>query len=116
MIIQIEQRPPSVNSFYGRTRFGSTYIKDKGREFQDYVRWQLKSTPHYHFGTLPIKLKIDYEFKGKRKLDIDNYIKPLIDSLKVILFDDDEQINELHVTKKYTDRNLITIEITQNET
>lgn len=116
MKIQIEQKAPSVNSFYGRTRMGRVYIKDKGRTFQEYVRWSLKSTPHDHFGESRLKLNIDFSFKGKRKRDIDNYIKPLIDSLKVLLFNDDEQIDELHVSKKYTDVDLITIEIVKNET
>jgi Holliday junction resolvase RusA-like endonuclease len=39
-------------------------------------------------------------FKGKRRRDIDNYLKPLIDALKDQLFEDDSMIEELIVTKK----------------
>ena len=47
-----------------------------------------------------IRLEVKFMFKDKRKRDIDNYLKVLIDSIKGVLFEDDDQIYELMVTKE----------------
>jgi len=98
--ISIDQRPISINSFYSHTRTGQTYISERGRTFQDYIRYSLLSQ-HKPFGDSRIALEVEFSFKGKRKVDLDNYLKPLIDCLKGTLFDDDEQIDVIFARKSY---------------
>ena len=49
--------------------------------------------------TCNIKLTVVFMFGDNRKRDIDNYLKVLIDALKGIYFEDDDQIQKLNVTK-----------------
>lgn len=98
--LNIDQRPISINSFYGNNRRGCKYISDKGRMFQDYVRYSLMKY-HKPFKNARLSLEIEFTFKGKRKVDLDNYLKPLIDCLKGTLFDDDEQIDVIFARKEY---------------
>ena len=46
-----------------------------------------------------IKLTLILYFKDKRKRDLDNYNKTLIDCLKNRLFEDDDQIYQLYMEK-----------------
>ena len=47
----------------------------------------------------PIKVKIVYEMKGKRRIDLDNCSKSLLDILQGKIMKDDCQIFDLHLTK-----------------
>ena len=46
-----------------------------------------------------IKVSVVFMFAEKRKRDIDNYLKVLNDAMKNLLFEDDDQIYKLDVTK-----------------
>lgn len=71
----------------------------EGREFKKTMMNLLTRTPH-GFIRGPVKLKLDFEFTTLRKRDLDNYAKPLIDSLKNVLFEDDSEIYILTMTKR----------------
>ena len=47
-----------------------------------------------------LKLSVTLSFKSKRKRDIDNSMKALLDCLEHRLFEDDSQIFELNITKQ----------------
>ena len=46
-----------------------------------------------------LKIHIRLYFKDKRKRDIDNYNKAILDSMTKIIYEDDSQIEELNVKK-----------------
>ena len=47
-----------------------------------------------------LKIKIELRFKDKRRRDIDNFNKGLLDSMSGIVYKDDCQIEEMNI-KKY---------------
>ena len=104
MRIQIDVRPPSVNT-YKTFHSRGAYISKKGREFKEYVEMSLVSLKNEgvvtSFGDARLKVEYEFHFKGKRKRDVDNYIKPLQDCMEGILFDDDEQIDEINAKRFY---------------
>lgn len=65
--------------------------------------------------TNPIALKIILFFNDKRKRDIDNYNKILLDSMSGIVYEDDVQIQMLTIVKQY-DKKQPRVEIEINET
>lgn len=91
--------PPSVNTYWRRGRY-ATYLSPKGREFKNNVAKELEK---YNFKKTDERLFVDIElnFKGKRKRDIDNYCKAILDSLNDIVWYDDEQIDILKIKKFY---------------
>ena len=113
--IQISEVPPSVNAMYRYSKFGM-YITKKGREFKDYIedtlgRLAIEGKIEL-FGDARLKVQYEFHFKGKRKRDTDNYIKSLQDCLEGIIFDNDEQIDELTAKRTYhNDENLTIIKI-----
>lgn len=85
----------TLNNYYRIFR-GRYVITPKGREYKKTVHTAL-------IGTLPtnllLKLTIDAYFDNKKKRDVDNILKPLLDALKGFVYDDDSQIVELTVKK-----------------
>ena len=85
----------SVNKFY-RSWQGKLIISKDGREFKKEVDLLLNN---YEKILGKIKLTLILHFKDKRKRDLDNYNKVLIDCLKNKLFEDDDQIYQLYMEK-----------------
>ena len=96
--------PPSTNTAYRIVKLGkfhSLKMTPRGKEFKKDVAEIVKNLQHKKYnGKIGVFLEI--HFKDKRKRDIDNYSKLLIDSIKGILFEDDDQIFEL-LMQKYID-------------
>lgn len=68
-----------------------------------YSRKQLVVNLKSNLGVKPLvnslKVHIRLYFKDKRKRDIDNYNKAILDSMTKIIYEDDSQIEELNVKK-----------------
>jgi len=94
-MIEIPIMACSVNKYY-RTWQGRVLISKDGREFKKQVDLLLNNYIKVYG---KIKLTIILYFKDKRKRDLDNYNKVLIDCLKNKLFEDDDQIYQLYMEK-----------------
>lgn len=88
--------PPSVNSYWGFS--GSRrFLTLQAREFKVQVAHIVSQQP-IKFGNARLSLTVTLCFKDRRRADIDNRIKSLLDALvQSGLFDDDSQIDELHI-------------------
>ena len=85
----------SVNKYY-RTFRGRVLISADGREFKKQIAMFLEG----HEKVIgKIELQLVFYFKDKRKRDVDNYAKVLIDCLKNVLFEDDDMIYKLYMEK-----------------
>lgn len=107
--VQIDLRPISTNAFWGR-QGNRTYVSAKGKEWREFIQYHLVK-----YKPSPNRFKVSYEFhfKGKRKLDTTNYIKPLEDTLTGFIWIDDEQVDEVNAKRFYNathDHVIITIE------
>lgn len=96
----IGEVPPSINGYY-RHAGKNRYITKKGREFKEYVEWAIKAQNIRSLGEARLKITYDFHFRGTRKRDTGNYIKVIEDCLSGILFDDDEQVDELVARRHY---------------
>ena len=85
----------SVNKYY-RSWQGRVLISKDGREFKKEIDLLLNN---YEKIKGKIKLSLILYFKDKRKRDVDNYAKVLIDCLKNKLFEDDDMIYKLYMEK-----------------
>lgn len=98
MSFTLKGNPQSTNHLY-RHRGHLVYMTAEGRALKESYIWQIKSQ---YKGTPKkgrISLRLDLYFGDKRKRDIDNYNKILLDSLTGILYEDDSQIDFLTITK-----------------
>ena len=92
--------PVSVNQYYRsipRGKFCSVILSQKGREFKAKVKEMVDiDTPT----TKPVLVMIKLYPPTKRKYDVDNMLKSLLDSLIGIAYEDDSQISCLAVSKE----------------
>jgi len=89
--------PPSINAYWlasGHRR----YISKRGLEFKKSVvefvlEWSIPK-----LGSVPVEIQIVIHPRSKILMDIDNCVKPILDACQDAgIFDDDVQVQELHV-------------------
>lgn len=95
--------PPSVNTYYRHIpRRGGVLISAKGRDYRrDVCNFALPFRVNHKPLTGRLSLTIELTPPDRRKRDIDNYLKSLLDALThAEIWQDDSQIYELVVRKK----------------
>lgn len=98
----------SHNSFY-RIYRGRYTISPAGRNFRIMV---LSSIPdEFKIVTGPVRVTIKFSFRDRRKRDLDNLTKALLDSLKNRAFEDDSMIYELITSKEIGTENEIKVQV-----
>lgn len=90
--------PPTINSYYKMTRMGQRYLDKSVREFRqkvaDTVNEQAPGLCLYD----PLFMEVYLFMPDKRKRDVDNYMKGLLDALtEAGLWEDDSLIDQLHI-------------------
>ena len=99
MHIQLDlPMPPSVNHYWG-IRGKQRFIGKQGKQFRLTVAEEVAEAGIKLEGRLAVHVAL---FPANRvRFDIDNRIKPLLDALQNAgCFEDDEQVDELHVTRQ----------------
>jgi crossover junction endodeoxyribonuclease RusA len=96
----LKGNPQSTNHIYkhgGR----HVYMTDEGHALKKDYQIQLKQ----QYKDKPISERVDAKIKlyfgDKRKRDVDNYNKIILDACSKILWDDDCQIESLFIEKNY---------------
>ena len=100
----MDNPPPSANSCW-RHAGKRTYRTKNYETWKNHVRKHLMYSYKVAGGTTivgdkPFTMDVALHFKSKRKRDLDNYLKPLLDTLEGFLFDDDSQLTDLTVSKR----------------
>ena len=90
--------PPSVNSLWVNKPSGR-YKSKKGKIFEETARSELKNQFRCKPLAGSLEVRIWLYFKDKRKRDIDNYNKGILDAMTNIVYNDDSQIEELNIKK-----------------
>ena len=108
---EIQIRPLSYYQYLKQNKYRK-YITKRGREY--------KETLELHFAEFmkdieiinnPCKLDIELYLDNKRKNDLDNFCKPIMDCMTGIVYTDDCLIVDLHINKFYSDKPHIIIRI-----
>lgn len=99
MHIQLDlPMPPSVNHYWG-VRGKQRFIGKEGKQFRLAVAEEVAQAGVKLEGRLSVHIAL---FPANRvRFDIDNRIKPLLDALQHAgCFEDDEQVDELHIIRQ----------------
>jgi Holliday junction resolvase RusA-like endonuclease len=99
--ITIEGTPISINHLYG-SRGSRRFMTSRGKQFKQMVSDLASSlvegnkiypTPH------PVEVELAYYFSDRRKRDIQNLNKEVLDAFNGIIYDDDSQVVRLVLSK-----------------
>jgi crossover junction endodeoxyribonuclease RusA len=90
--------PPTVNNYYKLTRSGVRYLDKKVRAFREAVlRAVAEQMPGVTLSD-PLFMEVYLYPPDKRRRDLDNYMKGLLDALtEAELWTDDSLIDQLHI-------------------
>lgn len=87
--------PPSVNNYTTVAR-GRKILSARGREYKR----QAEFIPDIQFGKTPVSVMIDVFEPDKRRRDLDNLLKPILDVLVLSeVMDDDSQVGQIMITR-----------------
>lgn len=90
--------PPTVNSYYKMTRHGQRYLDTKVREFRELVAASINEQAPGLTLDEHIFMEVYLFPPDRRKRDLDNYMKGLLDSMtEAGLWADDSLIDQLHI-------------------
>ena len=110
--------PPSVNTYWRNFR-GRMVLSQKGRDYKQAIAEYVSENNVPKYGEQKLKITMILQPRDKRKMDIDNRIKCVLDSLQDAgVFDDDFHVDELHVMRGEQVKGgklLLTIEVIDNE-
>jgi|TARA_Y100000310_G_C20202678_1_gene587654 Holliday junction resolvase RusA-like endonuclease len=122
----IPSNPISVNSYLKNTQFGRKFTPPKTKEYIEQTQISAKKHLLLNKSSLeqaqlptskPLTMSLTYYFSDKRRRDIDNYSKCILDALQTIIYNDDNQIQHLTLSKcidKENPRTEVTIAIKED--
>lgn len=105
--------PPTVNTYYRNVQ-GRAIISAKGREYRQAVAELAASQRWQKFGDKRLSVSIEAWAPDKRRRDLDNILKSLLDSLTHAgVWDDDCQIDGLAIWRAPLIGGMCKVEITE---
>ncbi len=98
----IEDKPISVNHMYLQSRQGRRFLSKAGREYKKVV-YNLAKAEHIDMIIGDLEMEVTYFFGDKRRRDVTNYDKALLDAMTGVVYKDDCQITKITL-KKFIDK------------
>lgn len=108
MKIILNGNPLSTQHIYRYTcigKFARLYMIKEGKELKEL--YQLEAQNQYKGKVMSVNcdMEIILFFKDKRRRDVDNYSKLVLDALEGVVYEDDRQIQKLTIKKDYSAEN-----------
>lgn len=92
--------PPSVNHYWRRFK-NRYFVSAEGKKYRDQVYYECKKIIAHFSSEDRIAVNIDAYPPDKRRRDLDNILKSLLDSLQYAgIYQDDNQIDRLCIVRK----------------
>lgn len=96
VVLRCDFVPPSVNHYYGH-RGHKVFITADGKQFRNRIREACAGKPKI-LG--PVAVCVRVHWRTRRKHDLDNVFKSLLDSVKDVLFEDDDKVVQIFAEKR----------------
>ena len=92
--------PPTVNHSSGPTSNGGRYLTPEHKAFRNEVTLRTVAAGSPTLGDARLAVEIHLTPPDKRRFDLDNRLKAVLDALQLCnVYDNDEQIDELRVVR-----------------
>ena len=104
--ILFNTEPISLNSMYR----GRRYLNQRGKAAKLGMELECRNQYKAEMRTDDVCVNVIFYFKDNHRRDIDSHLKALLDSMTGIVYEDDSQVNELHVYK-YVDKKNPRVEV-----
>jgi Holliday junction resolvase RusA-like endonuclease len=82
-------------------RFPMTYMTAEGKAIKEAYQWEAKAQWKDKPTTEPLCVAVRFYFKIKLRRDLDNQNKLVFDALSRIVYEDDSQIDEFRLYRRF---------------
>ena len=91
--------PPSVNNYW-HTSGKRRYISPAGKKFTEEVAVNVYEQGYKRFGDKSLGISVMIHPRSKRRFDLDNTLKAILDALmKATVYDDDSQFEYIEIAR-----------------
>ncbi len=95
-----------------RYRNGGGYTDPRVRDWQELVSWKaIEAMQGREPSGGPVIVKIIFIFTNRRRHDLDNLSKAILDACNKIVYEDDNQVNDLHLIKQVAAEPMVIVEM-----
>ena len=106
--IEIDEIPPTVNHYWGK-RGKAWYTLKKVQMFKERLAWIVLSKKENRkiISTIwnrDIEMDIEVYIHDRRRRDIDNMLKGIMDALKGVVYSDDSLVSSVRISKKMAEK------------
>ena len=98
-MIILKGNPLSTNHIYKRHGF-TIYMSAEGKAMKEAYQWEITSQWKEKLTYRNVEVEIKLFFGDKRKRDVDNYNKLVLDAMTGIVYDDDKQITKITIERQ----------------
>lgn len=100
--------PVGINQAYPTNRSGRRFLSDEGKEWKKELGWAFKKGKPQkgEFG-----IEIYLTFGDKRRRDADSGLKLILDALTGVVYEDDNQVKEIYISREYGKKHKTEIEV-----
>lgn len=95
--LTLRTMPPSINATYKRGK-NSFYKSQEAKDAQEAMAWEARIQYRGKPLTGSLRLKIAFYWTSSRR-DVDSSVKAVCDALQGIIYENDNQIYDLHLSK-----------------
>jgi crossover junction endodeoxyribonuclease RusA len=107
--------PPSINHYWRHTKNGH-YISAEGKGYRNFVYHACNAHRNKYPSDKRLRVSIEAYPPDRRKRDLDNILKSLLDSLQyACVYEDDSQIDFLSIRRNVLLQNKIIVGISSSE-
>lgn len=106
--IVLSGEPKSTNHIYKYSctgNFPRMYMTSEGKALKEQYILEARTQWKGELLVDDVCMSIVFYFKNKRKRDLDNQNKLIMDSLEGIVYENDRQVSELSLTREYDSEN-----------
>jgi crossover junction endodeoxyribonuclease RusA len=87
--------PPSANRYW-RSAGGRVYVSEEAQKYKNLVKTIFGQLDPFE-GNIAVEFTV---YRARKKGDLDNYIKVMLDALKGIVYPDDDAVIDIHAKRK----------------